>query len=60
MEFHARDVPWWDDLTDGGKVIRDGFIQLDDAPGHGAVLNEDVARAHLRPGSSFFGDAPHA
>ncbi len=26
--------------------------------GHGLTLNEDVARAHLKPGTSFFGDTP--
>lgn len=60
MEFHAADVPWWDDLVDGEKTIRDGFIRLGDAPGHGLTLNEDVARAHLKPGSSFFGETPWA
>lgn len=35
-----------------------GFIHLDDRPGHGLTLDEDVARAHLKPGSSFFGDTP--
>ncbi len=60
MEFHAHDVPWWDDLVDGEPLIRDGFITLNDRPGHGLTLNEDVARAHLLPGTSFFGDSPHA
>lgn len=60
MEFHAQDVPWWDDLVVGGPVIRDGFIHLDERPGHGLELNEDVARAHLKPGSSYFGDEPYA
>ncbi|WGF90709.1 mandelate racemase/muconate lactonizing enzyme family protein [Marinivivus vitaminiproducens] len=60
MEYHAHDVAWWDDLVEGGPTIVDGFIHLKDAPGHGLVLNEDVARAHLKPGSSFFGDQPHA
>lgn len=58
MEFHAADVLWWDDLVTGEKTIRDGFIRLGDAAGHGLTLNEDVARAHLKPGTSFFGDAP--
>lgn len=58
MEFHAQDVPWWDALVVGGPTIVDGFIHLDDRPGHGLTLNEDVARAHLKPGSSFFGDTP--
>lgn len=56
IEFHALDVPWWDDLVLGGPVIRDGFIHLSDKPGHGLELNEEVARAHLKPGSTFFGE----
>ncbi len=60
IEFHAHDVAWWGALVDGEPPIRDGFILLGDAPGHGMTLNEDVARAHLAPGSSFFGDSPHA
>ena len=58
IEFHAHDVPWWADLVDGEPPIRDGYILLGDAPGHGMTLNEDVARAHLKPGTSFFGDTP--
>lgn len=58
MEFHAQDVPWWDALVVGGPTIVDGFIHLDERPGHGLTLDEDVARAHLKPGSSFFGDSP--
>ena len=63
MEYHAHDVPWWDDLTTGGvrrngRLIQDGFIHLDESPGHGLILNEAVARERLAPGSSFFGDAP--
>lgn len=56
MEYHAFDVPWWDDLVRGGPVIRDGFIHLNDQPGHGLELNEETARAHLEPGHSFFGE----
>ena len=41
-------------------MIEGGFIHLDDRPGHGLVLDEDVARAHLKPGSSFFGDEAYA
>jgi L-alanine-DL-glutamate epimerase-like enolase superfamily enzyme len=60
LEYHAHDVAWWGDLVQGPPVIVDGFIHLDDRPGHGLVLDEDVARAHLKPGSSFFGDEAHA
>jgi len=60
MEFHSHDVPWWSDLVQGEPPIVDGFIHLNESPGHGLTLNEDVARAHLKPGSSFFGDEAHA
>jgi L-alanine-DL-glutamate epimerase-like enolase superfamily enzyme len=56
MEYHAFDVPWWSDLVTGDPVIKDGFIYLEEKPGHGLELNEDVARAHLKPGCSFFGE----
>ncbi len=58
IEYHAFDVPWWADLVDGEPPIRDGFIHLTEPPGHGLILNEDVARAHLKPGYSFFGESP--
>jgi len=60
MEFHANDVPWWDDLVEGEPAITRGFIHLNERPGHGLTLNEEVARAHLAAGSSFFGEAPYA
>lgn len=56
MEFHAMEVEWWDDLVEGGPVISDGFIRLTEDPGHGLELNEDVARAHLKSGTTFFGE----
>ncbi len=59
MEYHAHDVDWWSDLVTEGPPIVDGFIQLADRPGHGLTLDEDVARAHLAPGFSFFGDDAH-
>ncbi len=56
MEYHAHDVPWWDELVEGDPTIVDGYIRLNDRSGHGLTLNEDVARAHLKPGASFFGE----
>jgi L-alanine-DL-glutamate epimerase-like enolase superfamily enzyme len=56
MEFHAMEVEWWDDLVEGGPVIIDGFIRLTEDPGHGLELNEDVARAHLKSGTTFFAE----
>jgi L-alanine-DL-glutamate epimerase-like enolase superfamily enzyme len=56
MAVVQGNFPWV--LGDGEPPIRDGYILLGDAPGHGMNLNEDVARAHLKPGISFFGDTP--
>ena len=53
MEFHAQDVPWWDDLV-SGPLIQDGYITLPDKPGLGVELNEDVAKAHLAESTTFF------
>ena len=58
MEYHAHDVEWWGDLVEGGQKIIDGYIHLDDRPGHGLTLNDDVARAHVKLGTSYFGDEP--
>jgi L-alanine-DL-glutamate epimerase-like enolase superfamily enzyme len=58
LEYHAHDVSWWSDLVEGEKPIVDGYIALSDRPGHGLTLNEEVARAHLKRGYSYFGDEP--
>lgn len=60
MEYHAHDVEWWGDLVEGGNPLVDGFIPLNDKPGHGLTLNENVAKAHLKKGSSYFGETPYA
>jgi len=56
LEFHASDVPFWDELVDGipKLIIRNGFIALPDKPGLGMTLNEEVARRFARPGEPFF------
>lgn len=56
LEFHAQDVPWWNDLVVGGlPLIQDGYITLPERPGLGIALNEEVARAHLSEGATLFG-----
>jgi L-alanine-DL-glutamate epimerase-like enolase superfamily enzyme len=59
IEYHAHDVEWWASLVDGAPPIVDGFIEMTDRPGQGLTLNEDVARANLKVGSSFFGEFPY-
>jgi gluconate/galactonate dehydratase len=56
LEFHASDVPFWDDLVEGipKPIIQNGWIQLPDKPGLGVRLNEKVARKYARKGESFF------
>jgi L-alanine-DL-glutamate epimerase-like enolase superfamily enzyme len=55
LEFHGQDVTWWNDLVEGNQpLIQNGYIILPDKPGLGITLNEDVARAHLQAGSTFF------
>jgi len=56
LEFHAQDVPWWNDLVVGEQpLIQEGYITLPEGPGLGIALNEEVARAHLSKGATFFG-----
>ena len=56
LEFHASDVPFWNDLVDGipKPIIQDGSIRLPEKPGLGVSLNEEVARQYARKGEPFF------
>jgi L-alanine-DL-glutamate epimerase-like enolase superfamily enzyme len=56
LEYHASDVPFWDDLANGAAkpIIKDGYIQLSEKPGLGVTLNEEVARRYARKGEPFF------
>ncbi len=56
LEFHASDVPFWNDLVEGAPkpLINRGFIELPTSPGLGVTLNEEVARRYARRGEPFF------
>jgi L-alanine-DL-glutamate epimerase-like enolase superfamily enzyme len=56
LENHSLDVPWWQDLVDGidKPIIHKGYITVPDKPGLGVILNEDVVRQHLKPGTGYF------
>lgn len=56
LEFHASDVPFWNDLLEGltKPIIRNGFISVPEKPGLGVTLNEEVARRYARKGEPFF------
>ncbi|HUJ95731.1 MAG TPA: mandelate racemase/muconate lactonizing enzyme family protein [Terriglobales bacterium] len=56
LEYHASDVPFWNDLVEGcaKPIIRNGFIAVPEKPGLGVKLNEEVARRYARKGEPFF------
>jgi len=56
LEFHASDVPFWNELVDGipNPIIQNGTIQLPNKPGLGVKLNEEVARKYARKDEPFF------
>lgn len=56
LEFHASEVPFWNDLVEGvpKPVIQNGFIAIPEKPGLGVSLNEQVARRYARKGEPFF------
>ncbi len=54
LEFHWLHRDYWATITDGGEIIKDGHISLTDRPGIGLELNEEVAKAHQYPGTTWF------
>ena len=55
LEFHARDIPWWEDLCDGDKpFVQGGWMKVSDRPGIGVELNDKVARSLLWNGDTYF------
>jgi L-alanine-DL-glutamate epimerase-like enolase superfamily enzyme len=60
LEHHSVDVPWWEDLVTGVEkpIFRKGFAVAPDRPGLGVELNEEVVKAHLKPGTAYFAATP--
>jgi len=54
LEYHAFDVPWFEDLVSrtgaSGDVIEDGEISLPEGPGLGIEIDWDVAREYMVEG----------
>lgn len=48
LEYHAREVVWWDDLVVGEDLIQDGTMTVPDEPGLGIELDWDVVKAHRK------------
>jgi len=57
MEYHARDVPWWNDLVTrtgrSGPILADGQIVVPEGPGLGIELDRDVVRRYLTDDSEL-------
>jgi L-alanine-DL-glutamate epimerase-like enolase superfamily enzyme len=55
LEFHARDIAWWNDLCDGDHpFIERGFMAVSERPGIGVELNDAAAKALLWNGDAYF------
>lgn len=55
LEFHGRDITWWEDLCDGDKpFIENGWMQVPNKPGIGVELNDEVAKSLLWNGDTYF------
>lgn len=56
LEFHGREIPWWEGMCQGDKpFIRKGYMELTEAPGIGVELDDREARKLLPEGESYFG-----
>jgi L-alanine-DL-glutamate epimerase-like enolase superfamily enzyme len=52
----ANWIDWWPDLVvHEGPIWKDGYLTIQDKPGYGIEINEDVAKAHLAPGETWWG-----
>jgi L-alanine-DL-glutamate epimerase-like enolase superfamily enzyme len=55
LEFHALNIPWWNDLCEGDQpFVEKGFMKVSERPGIGIELNEKVARSLLWQGDTYF------
>lgn len=55
LEFHAREIPWWEELCEGDKpFVRDGWMTVSERPGIGVELNDERARSLVWQGDTYF------
>jgi L-alanine-DL-glutamate epimerase-like enolase superfamily enzyme len=55
LEFHWLHRDYWTTIvTDKDDIIQNGYITLPDRPGIGLELDEQVAREHQYPGTTWF------
>jgi L-alanine-DL-glutamate epimerase-like enolase superfamily enzyme len=60
LEHHSVEVPWWEDLVTGipKPIFQKGYATPPDRPGLGIELNDEVVKAHLKPGTPYFAPTP--
>jgi L-alanine-DL-glutamate epimerase-like enolase superfamily enzyme len=57
LEFHWTQRDYWSTIiTENHDIIENGYITIPDTPGIGLTLNEEVAKAHQYPGTTWFED----
>lgn len=54
LEWHSREVDWWDEFYEGPDLIQDGSITVPEEPGLGLTIDEEVVSAHLAEGEEMF------
>ncbi|MFB6198785.1 MAG: enolase C-terminal domain-like protein, partial [Halobacteriaceae archaeon] len=58
LEYHANEVPWWDNLVSRtastSPILEDGSIAVPEGPGLGIELDESIATDHLVSGETLF------
>jgi galactonate dehydratase len=55
LEFHWLHRDYWSTIIKEKKdIIKDGFIHMDDTPGIGVELDEEVGRQYQYPGTTWF------
>lgn len=55
LEFHARDITWWNDMCDGDHPFVDkGFMTVSERPGIGVELNAKACQALMWSEDKFF------
>ena len=56
FEYPIAEPAWWSDIVEGlpDTIVRDGFVDVLEAPGLGVTLNSEAARPHLREEDAEF------
>jgi len=57
MEYHSRDVPWWNEFATrtagSGPILEDGYIDVPEGPGLGVEIDRDLAEQYLTDDSEL-------